>query len=291
MNKILVIGDTHWNEKREKAISIALDGINKTLFKYKRFTKIILLGDLYDKDPTTFERASFANFIANLKKYTKELLAIKGTGRHAYTNSVWHCQDLKELSVIMDYDQLELGKYLFVHDDIIGLRYASGHRCDKGLDLKQFKGKHIIAGHFHSSHDAKNLTVLGSVYKTNFSEINDQKRILIIEDDKFNFINIDSRPMYQINLVGINGKIKNIKLPKEKEIDLKIIVNTDTQTLPEVNRVIAKIKEKYDIENFILETNIESIKVDVPKNLDRKELLYQYCKKKKVDFNLVEKEL
>ena len=81
------------------------------------------------------------------------------------------------------------------------------------------------------------------------------------------------------------------ELEKGSEIDLKIVANTDTQTIGSIHRNIAKIKDKFNIEYYKEEINIKNIKVNLPKDLDQVQLLKEYCKTQKVEPGLVEKEL
>ena len=157
-------------------------------------------------------------------------------------------------------------------------------------------GKVLISG---NSPDCsfKNVNYVGSVYKVTASEIGDTKRIAIITDNKLKFYPIESRPMYEIELNGLKGKLqcKQQKFLKEleegSEIDLKIKVITDTQTLPSIHKSIQKIKEKFKIEYYRQEITLLDVKVNIPDNLDQKALGKTYCKQKNITYALIEKEL
>lgn len=157
------------------------------------------------------------------------------------------------------------------------------------------KGKVLISGNSpQCSFD--NVNYIGSIYKVSFSEINDQKRIAIIDKEKIQWIDIQSRPMYEIVLKGKSGKVKALGLKElqqnpDMEIDLKVKVITDSQTLGSIHRNIYKIKRKYNIEYYREEIKINEIKTDVPEDLDKEALLKKYCKERKVDYSLIEKEL
>ena len=292
MNSILVIGDTHITESREKAISVGMNEIYKNT-KKKKFDHVVLLGDIFDRNPSIAERIYFANFINILKEHTRNVHVIRGTGWHAYTKGLYHLDDLGALGIIKIHDILEIDKYVFGHFEVKGFKCSNGYTPPK-TEHKIEKHKIYIIGHLHTPMEKDNVYYVGSLYKTDFYQKDEQKRILIIENNEFNFISIPSRPMYEIELLGRGGKVQ-VKMDKEmlhkRELDLKIKVNTDNLSIAAIHLSIAKIKAKFGIEYYQQEINIKEIKIDTPKNLDRNKLLEKYCKIKDVNFELVQKEL
>jgi DNA repair exonuclease SbcCD nuclease subunit len=293
MNKLL-LGDLHVIENRKNAINLACDSILK-IIKGKKFDSIVLLGDLFHKKPTANERCMLAEFINKLRKYTKKIELIQGNGTHTFEGENIHEQDWTILCKdITQYEELEQDKYVFTHSEFKGLKYVNGH--DSASTREADPNKQYISGHIHTdSCSFNNVTYVGSIYKVTFAEMNDTKRICILNEDKLESYAIESQPMLEINLVGkegkVKGNIKELKLLKDKLIDLKIKVKTDTQSLGEIHRTINKIKETYKIEYYIEEISVDEVKTDIPKDLDQKDLLKNYCDQRKINYTLVSKEI
>jgi len=291
--KILLIADIHENSKRKKALDVAKNSILKAI-KGQKFDRVLSLGDEFNHLPSIEERISLAEFFNQLRKQTKRIDFILGTNRHTFEkensyNNDWInlCKDFYQ------HEELEFGNLVFCHTEFKGLRYINGmlSKSERKVDKK----KQYYSGHLHSGEQCsfENVTYLGSIYKTSFSEINDKKRIAIITGEEIEFIPIESRGMYEIELTGKNGKIKakGLKEIKEKEIDLKIRAVSDSQSLGELHRQINKIKAKFDIEYYIEDIKINQIKNDVPEDLNKDVLLKKFCGERKHNYTLVEKEL
>ena len=292
----LVIGDLQNIASRQKAIKIAEDSILKAI-KGKKFKTIIFLGDLFDKKPTAKERCLLADFINKLRKYTKRFDFIIGNGKHTFEGESIHEQDwIKLCSDFYQHEELEIGNFVFTHSEFKGLTYINGHKSDS--KRKADPNKIYVSGHIHSGEECSfdNVNYVGSMYKTSFAEIADNKRVGVIEDNKLSWIPIKSFPMYEIKLIGDSGKVKVSGLKQLKDsgdeyIDLKIKVETDSTTLGEIHRTIGKIKNKYKIEYYKDDIKIKEIKTDIPEDLDQEALLKNYCKQKKIPYKLIVKEL
>lgn len=295
---ILVIGDTHFHYKRKKAIGASIDSIKKVISNYMttseapEFDNIIFLGDIYDRNPTIEDRLIFAEFFKYIRNWSTSFSFILGTNTHEYTKGIYHLEDTCKLFNILKHKTYTSGNFMFVHEDIKGAKYPNGFLTEKGRSFNLKSTQKVIAGHYHSGYDADPLYYLGSVYKKTFSEIKDTKRILIIEDDKLNFIPIESRPMYEINMLAKQGKItcENIKNIKEKECDLKVNVYTDKETLPDIHRTILKLKNKLNIEYYQENIQVDSQQVEWPRELNETVLLKKYCKEKNINHELILKE-
>lgn len=295
--KILVIGDPHCNQNRKKSWVTACESILSITAK-QSFDYCVITGDLFDETPTIEERVLLAKFIKQLASFCSKIILIKGTDTHEFTKGYYNFEDIILLSNIEAFEEFELGKFTFGHYEVKGTHYINGFlsKSEKVADPKRV----YILGHIHQpTCSFDNINYVGSMYKTDFSEIQDQKRIAIILGDKIKWHDIESRPMYQVTLVGKDGAVKVcqaskdflLKTPEKTEMDLKIVVETDSVSLGVIDRQIAKIKEKFNIEYYIQEKNIKDINLDIPKNLDKNELLKDYCDKKQIPFELVLKEL
>jgi len=294
--KILIIGDPHCNQGREKAWDYAKRSLFKVIAK-ESFDKAIITGDLFDKTPTIKERVMMANFLQQLSKHRKckEIILIKGTDSHEMTNGYYNFEDITVLTNIQAWKELALGKYVFGHYEVKGTRYINGHlsESNRKVDPQLI----YVLGHIHQPVCSfKNVNYVGSLYKVSFSEIEDQKRIGIIENNKLKWKQIDSRPMYEINLIGEGGKVKGSGLKKlqsnkETDIDLKIKAITDTVSVGEIHRAINKIRKQYKVEYYKEEIKVKEIKTDIPEDLNQEELLKKYCELKKVSYAIINKEL
>ena len=248
--KKLILGDFHVAEKRTKAINLAFNEIKSHIKPKDKFDYALLTGDIWNKYPTMLERLMFAKFLSYLFTVTDKVIVIEGTDTHDYSKSIFNLEDLTILlnKKLISKKRFKDNKFLFVHEPIKGAKYDNGVKEKAGLDTSKLK-ETVISGHYHSGYEENNLVIVGSIYRTNFSQKDDKKRIIIIEDNKIKYLSIKSRPMYEIHLEGNKGKVicpelKLIKeLPKDSEIDLKIIASTDTQTLPSIHSNIAKIKK------------------------------------------------
>jgi predicted phosphodiesterase len=303
---ILIIPDLHIDITRTKAIKFAFENFYSKIVapakeKTMGYDNTVLLGDIFNSYPNIEERILFAEFIETIRPITGNIILIKGTKSHDFSHGLYNLEDIIKLTNIRAVEQLEI-KYndkniLFLHEDIQGLKYSNGHETENGMITPT--GKTIYAGHYHSpGYDKKrDIYVVGSIYKTDLSEINDKKRIITVDGKKIKSIEIESRPMYQWILEGKGDKVTFADLEickslKEKsEIDLKIIANTDNITLPKIQKLINQIKTKFIIEYYQQDISITEIKVDVPKNLDQVSLLKKYCTDKQVPYELVEKEI
>lgn len=290
--RILVIGDLHIQLKRIKAINTALNSIFN-IIKNQKYDNCIFLGDITHKSPSIEERLVFCQLINSIKKYVKQFIIIKGTESHDFTKGIYNFEDLPLISNIKIKQKFKLNNYYFLHENIKGLKYSNGFTCEEGLNLKINSKERAVCGHFHSFQQIKNIITLGSIYKVSFSEIKDNKKIAIINNNNIEFINLDNRPMYMLYFNGEGNKltIKGLDKIKHKEIDLKVTGITDIITLPKINKLIAKLQSKLNIEYYQEEIEIKESKIKIPKELNQLQLLEKYCKERKVDFEIVKKEI
>lgn len=292
--KYLVIGDPHCDEKRYKAWDIAIHSICRQIID-EQFDNIIITGDLFNKTPTIKERVMFAKFLNMLQLHTEDITLIKGTDSHEFSKGFYNYEDILLLTNITAVEELQIDKFIFGHYEVKGTKYVNGYLSQSTKKVNP--NLTYILGHIHSSQCSfNNVHYVGSMYKTSFSEINDVKRIAIIDSGNIRWINIHSRPMYEITLTGDSGKVtatglKNLKEAPTKEIDLKIKVITDSQTLSAIHRAIYKLKRKFNVEYYADDIKITEVKTDVPTDLNQEELLKKFCKLKKIDYSLVEREV
>jgi len=301
-SKIVVIGDPHYSQGRKKAILTAEDSICAILdlLNQREVTapkpRCIITGDIFNKSPMVEERVMFASFLKRLFLYFSDVTLIKGTDSHEFTKGIYNLEDLIMLSDIRAVEELELGQFVFGHYEVKGTRYINGTLSQSQKEID--KAKTYVLGHIHNpSCSFENVNYVGSMYKTAFDQINDKKRIAIInDDDKIEWVEIASRPMFEVQLFGQEGKVKasGFKTLQEtglKEIDLKIKAVTDSSSLAATHRAIAKIKESFTVEYYQQTIQVNELKTDIPESLDQEALLRKYCELKKVPHALVAAEL
>jgi DNA repair exonuclease SbcCD nuclease subunit len=292
--KILVIGDPHCNQSRKKAWDTAIKSIFKVIGK-TIFNKVIITGDLFDKTPTIEERVMMAKFLKRLAKNCKNIILIKGTDTHEFTKGFYNFEDVTLLTNIQAWEELAIGKFMFGHYEVKGTRYVNGHLSESKKEVNPELV--YMLGHIHQpTCSFDNVNYVGSIYKVSFAEIADQKRIAIIENGKVQWVDIQSRPMYEIELAGKAGKVKasglkNLKESGNKEIDLKVKAVTDSLSLGSIHRAINKLKREYKIEYYRDDIRIEELKTDLPEDLNQEVLLKKYCEMRKAPYTLVEKEM
>ena len=292
----LIIGDLHYNESRQQAIKISEDSILQKI-QGKQFKTIVFLGDLFDKKPSAFERCLLADFLVKLRKYSLGGFDfIIGNGKHTFENTSIHEEDwIKLCPDFRLHAELRKGNFVFAHYEVKGTKYINGYLSDSKKEVD--KDLIYVLGHVHSPRCSfDNVHYVGSIYKVSLSEETDVKRIAVIENDELSFIDIETRPMYQVNLKAINSKIKssNIKTlleSKDKDIDLKIQVISDDISISAVYTFIQKLKKKFNVEYYKEDLQLISEKQEVPEYLDREKLLKKYCKDKNINYDLITSEL
>jgi DNA repair exonuclease SbcCD nuclease subunit len=287
----LIIGDLHCNQKRPQAWQTAADSIF-SIIKGIKFQRCILTGDLFNKTPTITERVMVAKLLKSLAKQCSQIILIKGTDTHEFSQGVYNFEDITLLTDIQAVEEFKLGDFIFGHYEVKGTKYVNGHLS--GSTKTVDKSLKYYLGHIHSPQCSfDNITYVGSIYKVTFSEIEDTKRICILQAGVAEFYEIKSYPMKVLRLTGSAGKVKirGLKQITDKNLDLKIVAETDTVSLPEIHRAIFQIKEKLNIEYYQEDIKIKEVQSDVPEDLDREELLKKFCKIKQIDFKLVESEL
>lgn len=292
---IAVLGDLHYQVSRLGAIKTAEESIIKCFEGRSDITRWVLLGDLFHKKPSANERYMLASFIRRLQYICPDVTFIVGNGKHAYEDEHTHEADWITLCpTFTQYPELKMGSVVFTHSEFKGLRYANGHMSDSTKEALA----HLtyVSGHIHDpALSFNNVVYAGSIYKVAFDEINNEKRILLVntKEGAVDSIPIESRPMYQVFLKGKNGKVagKGLKEITDTDIDLKIQAETDSLSIAEIHRTMDKIKSKFTVEYYQEDIKIVDVKTDIPENLDQESLLKTYCEKRGTDYALVNGEL
>lgn len=282
--RILVIGDLHIADKRAGAFLVAKNSILSKLSGI--YQEIILLGDIFDKTPTTVERIAFAIFLKELKQFSQNIILIKGTKSHDYAQGEYHLEDLVTLGQIKAYLTHTHRNFIFGHFEVAGAEYSNGFKAQEDNEIDPEKT--YILGHIHKPQDYKNIHFVGSVYRTDFSEEKENKRILEIINGELNFIPIASQDMQTYDIKSIaGGRIGVHSIP----MDVRLVDTVSSAALPEINAAINSLKNSTEIEYYQEDIRIIEAEVELPKNLNEAELLKGYCESKGIDYVLIKEEL
>lgn len=142
---------------------------------------------------------------------------------------------LSYTNTYFDNFQLSKEKYnvLIGHLDIIGFQMSNGFQAPSGFRMEDFnKFDLVLSGHYHKHQQKQNIVYIGSPYQTSFSE-RDQKKGFIVLDDQtldWEFIESPEAPKYEVLEVSsikdlddidvtnnfLKIKLKNNKISKTK---------------------------------------------------------------------------
>lgn len=134
-----------------------------------------------------------------------------------------------------DNFHLDEDKYnvLIGHLDIIGFQMSNGFSAVSGFSMDSFdKFDLVISGHYHKHQQKGNIIYIGSPYQTSFSERDQKKGFLVLDDEtlEWEFIEspeapkyevltidtIDDLPKYDIKNNFLKIKLKNNSISKTK---------------------------------------------------------------------------
>lgn len=85
-------------------------------------------------------------------------------------------------------DQYKDAKYLFMHQDMVGMDWGNGHIATEGnnlIDISSFKA--VYSGHYHKYQVKNNLTYIGTPFSHNFGESNQDKYLGLFDADTGGF--------------------------------------------------------------------------------------------------------
>jgi len=233
-SRTLIIGDSHISEENIPE----LENIFKEIFSIPA-TKLIHLGDFYDKSMPTPKEISFGTRIAKeMKKKYKDVTILAGNGGHEY----YHEGNITDYLTVLGIN-IEKGNYEF--DNILmghwmlnesKLEYGSG-RCSME-SLKQYKW--VFLGHQHLFQKfSETIYHPGSIFFKTFGEIEDEyKRVIIIEDGKLTFVPLKSPiPMKDIYSIEEGEKL-------DKKTKVRLIFKDFEEYKENINK-INNLKNKF----------------------------------------------
>jgi len=159
---------------------------------------------------------------------------------------------------------------LFVHWGIRGAKRNDHNTDADGVPAEWLKDyKRVFSGHYHYRNQFENIQYIGSPFQQNFSEMNQDKGVLIYdaETDEVRFIEIEGMPKhYEVEIYWENNKAKIKKHKAIKPIDfVRAKVRGDSVQVSKITKDSIKkfvgahsIKIDRDVqENSISRMNIE----------------------------------
>lgn len=213
--KLMLIGDMHQKkitseiEKsyREKVLKF----VKETIKEYD-IKDIIQLGDYFDarksldiqvyydtikQHKETFENTKFLTLVGNHDTYYKSTNEIHSTKILERTLHNFFVMDhIKEIynkvmcpwineENIQEFERVISDikdKYLFGHFEINGFAKVKGFEETDGISASKLReAKRVFSGHFHLTQDRDNIHYVGSLFQENFNDVNDYKRVMILD--------------------------------------------------------------------------------------------------------------
>jgi hypothetical protein len=300
---ICVIGDLHITGKRLIAVTTSINSILKSIKAYTKdngiFNDIVLLGDITHTAPSAKERVIFQKFLITLAKFTRNITIIKGTDGHDFDDTVYNFADTELLVDAFSKDvkisfkeEHKIDSYIFGHYEVSGCVYSNGmlgsnkHTIDKNFTY--------ILGHIHKPQEFENVVYLGSIYKVSFAEACEDKRFLIINNNQYEFIPIETTPMHEldINIEDSKLKIKVSPLNINKEVggEFKFNFTADKNGLLIIDKFIKQFKGAYKVISIKQSIGVIGVEVTVDKSTSEDDLLKKYCTQKKLNYGLIKEE-
>jgi len=212
---LFILGDIF--ESRQ---SINILVLNEALRIFKEIAKIIpiyiVIGnhDCYRKTTTNINSPVILKLLENIKVFEKPDVILTKSGKRLLIMP-WEESLEKEEIIVQNND----ADYLFCHTHFGGLNYNRKVIIDEGIDFDKVKKfKKVYSGHIHYSQRRQNVEMIGSIMQLTRSDIDNKKRILILDPDtgeEIIYIN-DYSPQFK------KFKIDDILNISHKEFEEKI---------------------------------------------------------------------
>ena len=178
--KTLIVGDLHINERAMPEIEEIFD---KDILSIEA-DKFIQLGDWFDKNlPSPAELKFSSELVLKIKQHYKEVIILSGTGEHDILRNTSAIEHLASLGVDTIKGDLTYNNLLFGHWMLNESKMAFGTgKCGK-KDVEKYD--YVFLGHQHSpEYIPENIFHVGSIRYVSFNEVNDKKRVMMLEDGK-----------------------------------------------------------------------------------------------------------
>lgn len=177
---IIIAGDIFDNRQRLdiNTLNIAQNIFDKILAVDKSIIIYSIIGnhDLYRKKTLT---------ITSLKALRQDRFVIidelsEGIcGSQKFLFIPWVGNSKQETEIIKNNQGYD---YIIMHSDISGGFYDNGRQIINGTNIS-VSAAHVYSGHIHKAQDCRNLTYIGSPYHLSRSDIDNNKRLIILYTD------------------------------------------------------------------------------------------------------------
>lgn len=229
--RLLVIGDTHFhNWKNQKITKYQMEFLRslKTIAKDKNVNGLVFLGDIFESRKV-IDKFILSEVVSAIGSLAERYFIILVTGNHDYYDSEVSVLEklfssIKNTYVItspkvITFSRFRLGflpwpywsdkdvlsvmpaDYIFSHVEIKGVPYKPGDSFapSHGLTLDKLERLIIFNGHYHIPFVYNNVYFVGSIFQTDISEANYQKRIILLDMEEKFIESIDlQHPVYRI---------------------------------------------------------------------------------------------
>lgn len=273
--KQLLTADWHINiNNRIKDVYKIINNI-LTIAIDEQVERIVILGDIFDKArPRHEEKYIFYRWLEKTKKTGIKVLLLKGNHdifKSPILGDFFSFADANILNnvKIMDSEYIENNIY-YGHCHIQGAIFGNTDDINFnaiGKDIKELynhKCKLYFLGHIHKAQKINNnVYYLGSPYKINFGECNNDNSVIIhnMNTNELKFIKISDRKMIEIHIDMINHKWEQVDVT-DAIIKVKVKIKED-QPYP-TQDIKEKFKNAYEIRSI----EFEVVKKEHSRNKD-----------------------
>jgi len=291
--RYLLFSDLHYRESRIKDCEFVLDQIIKIAEK-KKVDGIINGGDTFE-DKGMIRTKCLDSYYNKRKKYKKLWVDIVGNhdqdDRSGKVHSmkvfelipnskiidkpffdyekkilyVPYMHDIKDfLEEIFKKNTISVGEWVLIgHMPVCGA-FMSEHSLDvTGVPLSVCRCfKRVLLGHYHKRHEIENVTYIGSPMQQNFSEMDQDKGVIIFdtEDDSYEYIEIVGTPRhYSAELYWVDGKPKTSIPAVNKNDFLRFDVSGDVERVRCVT--LDKLSRLVDCKNIKINKEIDEVHI------------------------------
>lgn len=217
--RYLIIGDMHCKKITsdiEKNYRTRVLKYIKDIIKNENIDEVIQLGDFFDNRKNidiqayydtldqykeTFGNIKFLCLVGNHDTYYKSTNDVHSTLLFSQTFANFYaipdilkkkrfifCSWINEQN-IEEFDKIlteaDDDSYIFGHFEINGFAKVKGFDETDGLSQSKFhRFNKVFSGHFHLTQDLKNICYVGSLFQNDMNDVNDIKRVMILDTDK-----------------------------------------------------------------------------------------------------------
>lgn len=287
---LFILGDVFENRQ---TVNILV--MNEVYTLFKKLASIlpvtILIGnhDCYKKHSTDTHSSIMFSNIDNID-VIDEMKEVNASGKKLLF--VPWVEDKKEMQEILKSNS---GDYLFVHDDFSGMKSNSKTVVPGGLPYAVVnKYGSVYSGHIHYGQKIKNVTMLGNPYQTSRSDIDNEKRVYLIDivnGKETYFVNDFSPKFLRLDYSEIEemGKEKAKMLVENNFVD--ILISQEDSMKDDVKDFVEELNEsrKLELVPKAVEEEIEDVDISASVGKSIPELIDDYVDKLSYDERIKDK--